>query len=324
MRKLCSTVLLLTLLMGIPGRLWGAPIRVSFLDQGAALEQTVETLRARGCTEDAIDAFSRAVRHYYRVPLHVDTSTFPLSTDGFFTFDSGARLVSALPHRLYQTSHPFEINCFDTALLLAADGLSTNMAPDSLERPFLATYADEHERLRLQLVASPRDAVAVMYPDWYTNTVRQITGTSRTDSQVCLTACFNAYHPLPLAAQEQNLKEVLMDALRSQWAGDGLSFGEQISIVLLHNVSLEKHFFITTHIGLLLPHEDGYVYLEKAGGSGPFFRIDISDLSDLADYYAFFSSEEMQRTYPRSFMTINDRSIYELTPSRTVSSRVSP
>jgi hypothetical protein len=55
--------------------------------------------------------------------------------------------------------------------------------------------------------------------------------------------------------------------------------------VLCHEL-WPNRWMTTTHAGILV-HEGGQqVYLEKAGGSGPFVRLDFSRPRDLADWLA--------------------------------------
>ena len=45
-------------------------------------------------------------------------------------------------------------------------------------------------------------------------------------------------------------------------------------------------------------------YVETAGGFGPFLRIDMDDLSELATYYGTVVSSVQRTIYDRHFMTV--------------------
>ncbi len=135
----CRHALAILLLCAAPGPLAAAPVRVSFLDTEAAREDTLSVFARAGCDTNHLAALRQAITHYYRTPLALDTSAFPPATDGFREFASIGDFVAALgTNRLSFLDHPFELNCFDTALLLAGPEMDVKMDLHSCNGPFLA------------------------------------------------------------------------------------------------------------------------------------------------------------------------------------------
>lgn len=92
---------------------------MSFLDHPAILSDTTNLLHKAGASDAAITAFVAAVTHYYSAPSTLDASRFPQAVSGVHHFDSAASLVRALPHRLCETRHPYEVNCFFPVVTLS-------------------------------------------------------------------------------------------------------------------------------------------------------------------------------------------------------------
>ena len=82
-----------------------------------------------------------------------------------------------------------------------------------------------------------------------------------------------------------------------------------MQIVLLHSVDITNRLVFTGHAGILLKTTDGYTYIEKAGGCGPFVMLDVKDIDDLAIYYGTIVSSINQGHYNVSFLTVNDATI---------------
>jgi hypothetical protein len=68
---------------------------------------------------------------------------------------------------------------------------------------------------------------------------------------------------------------------------------------------------ITDHAGVLFRYNGGYIYLEKAGGSGPFVRLDFKDKTDLTPWLAAAFLNPMPPEGHR-FATFNADSIVNL------------
>src|SRR5439155_1184535 len=90
----------------------------------------------------------------------------------------------------------------------------------------------------------------------------------------------NLVHALPYPLSETVQKEVWA-ALRSDWRRTKLEFPTNCQVVLNHMADVASHMVGTPHAAILFPHDAGYTYLEKAGGPGPFVRLDFKDKSDL-------------------------------------------
>jgi hypothetical protein len=71
---------------------------------------------------------------------------------------------------------------------------------------------------------------------------------------------------------------------------------------------------MTVHAGLLFYHHDGFTYIEKNGGIGPFVRLDFSSKRDLLTW---LSRSQYQSDPPekgkrfRIFVTFNQDEIDE-------------
>ena len=125
-----------TLVTGLSFALWlhgtalADSIRVSFLNDQAALQDTLKFLKESGCGADSIAGFRQAVEHYNSTELAFSVTGFPRVRDGFYHFRSVSQLLSALPSRLCDVSHPFELNCFDTVILVGGGELRSDWSPD--------------------------------------------------------------------------------------------------------------------------------------------------------------------------------------------------
>ena len=96
-------------------------VRLSFLDNDAVLDSTAKFLKRGGCNEDGVFSFVKAVKAYNSTPLQVDLNGFPHAAQGVITFQSVTQLVGALHHKLRDTPHAFEINCYDTVFDLTEE-----------------------------------------------------------------------------------------------------------------------------------------------------------------------------------------------------------
>jgi hypothetical protein len=70
-----------------------------------------------------------------------------------------------------------------------------------------------------------------------------------------------------------------LKTLLASWRNDGIAFPESFEIILCHEAKFP--FVLTTHAGILFPRIRGFSYIEKAGGSGPFVRLEIRNKEDL-------------------------------------------
>src|ERR1044072_7016322 len=123
----------------LTGRVEAGSVRISFLNDAAALENTTEVLRNSGCNRSAISTFCRFVDMYYTNGFDLDRSRFSKSQGGFYSFPTMTNLVEALPHRLCDTEHLWSLNCFDAVIILSAGELSTRLQPDENYGPFIVS-----------------------------------------------------------------------------------------------------------------------------------------------------------------------------------------
>jgi hypothetical protein len=100
-----------------------------------------------------------------------------------------------------------------------------------------------------------------------------------------------------------------MEALRASWARQSMSFPERFEVVQCHEVNFPQRWFVTAHAGLLFPRERGYTYIEKAGGSGPFVRLDFADRAMLLTWFGGMFRGAERLGYTHHFATFNDKKI---------------
>jgi hypothetical protein len=283
-----------------------ATVRASFFSDRAALHDTLDVLRDGGCTREATGTFQREVERYTSSPFDFDFGKVPKSHAGFYAFESAPALVAALPHQLADTQHAYEINCFDAIIALAGDSLRTSVRPDDLAGPYLVPYTPTNGSFTILPRATARDAFTLAYPEWYRDATKDALPKSMRDSRVSLTATLVRCHMLPQSTTEGGLARGVMDALTASWARQSMSFPQRFEIVLCHQVSFPQRWFVTVHAGLLFPRQRGYTYIEKAGGSGPFVRLDFEDRAALLTWLGGMFRGAERLGYTHHFATFND------------------
>ena len=74
---------------------------------------------------------------------------------------------------------------------------------------------------------------------------------------------------------------------------------------------------ITDHGGVLIPHEDSYTYFEKAGGSGPFIRLDFTSRDELIPYLECYIRDAKTHGDMTAFLlTFNDKEVKQIWPEQ--------
>lgn len=290
-------------------------VRISFLADTNALADTVALVRSNGCSEENCAAFARAVEHYFSTPFDLDLSKCPASTRGFYSFASVSNLMSAVPCPLDEARHPWELNCFDTVILLAGGLLHMNQGPDEKRGTFLAPSRRDltNSVYDIRPEATPRAAFLASYPDWAREVTDQALPSASRDARVCLAAALYRFFRLPEAVTEGALRSAVLAGLRDAWKEEGMTFPQQFEVVLCHEATLPQPFFYTVHTGLLYPRTGGgYTYIEKAGGLGPFVRLDLDSKDSLLIWLAGAFRGVGQPESPRRFVTFNDREIRPL------------
>jgi hypothetical protein len=306
---LITTSITVALLLLLHPSLAATTVRASLLTERAALQDTLGALRRGGCTQEATGTFRRAVERYASSTFALDLGKFPKLREGFCEFESPAGLVAALPHQLADTQHAYEFNCFDTVVALSGDSLRTSVHPDELSGPYLVPHTPTNGAFTILPRATARDAFALAYPDWYRDATQEALPKSMRDARVSLVASLFRCHILPQSTTEDGLARAVMDALQASWARQGLSLPKRFEVVLCREVSLPQRWFVTVHAGLLFPREHGFTYIEKAGGSGPFVRLDFDERAALLTWFGGMFRGAGRLGYSHHFATFNDTRI---------------
>lgn len=308
-----------TTLMLLTGHLFTMPslassIQVSFLDNDNTRESTLGVLQQAGCPASEVDVLRRAIIHYYNTPFNYDTSTFPIRRDGFYTFTSATDFVAALStNRLSAVDHMFEYNCLDAALLAAGHKMEITAEFTATGSPYLTVNTKTNGAEWLVPVASLQDAYNTIYPEWYQSFRTSISGQDQPQKYKTIAASLYQYQTLPLGTDEEHMRDELHQILQKHWSRCGVHFPNNVSMIMLHRARTDCHLAVTDHFGVLVKTQDGYMYLEKTGGRGPFLRIDISDIEDIALYYSTMISPD----YPLNYMTIDYDTIIEVKKTPT-------
>ena len=281
-------------------------MRLSFLNDDGALQNTLDFLKSSGCETDANGGFRRAVERYNSTALQLDLSRFPAAQHGFYSFQSSSQLLAAIPHGFFDVPHPFEFNCFDTVILLGSAQLRANLHPDDQRGGFLAQGLATNRQLLYAHASTAGEAFNLSYPAWYRDASDGYFPSSMADSRICLTAAFYCFHMLPASTASQDVGGQVINILRESWKNQAIEFPSRFQIVLCHQVNLTNHLFATTHAGLLFPIERGYIYIEKSAGVGPFVRLDFGDKADLMAWLALKFDQSMG---DHVFVTFNNSKI---------------
>jgi len=286
-------------------------VHVSFLNDTSALNDTVGILTHSGCGEEAARVFCRIVDSYYAKGLVLDLSKFPERRGGFYSFPTMKSLLAALPHRLCDTDHPWDINCFDTVIVLASDKLSAGLQPDENYGPFMVSKILTNGEEAITFTATAREAFELINSQWYRDWTDTVIPSGMQDTRICLTAELFRWHLLPKSTTDGTMEENVWAALRSDWRRAALRFPQGFQVVLTHKGDLQFHSICTHHAGLLLSRGKGYAYLEKAGGKGPFVRLDFDDRDELMPWMSGVFGER-ERESGGLFVTFNDTDIVRL------------
>ena len=280
-----------------------ATVRVSFLDTRAARENTLQAFARAGGNPENIAALRKAIRHYYRTPLALDTSSFPRACNGFYSFPGIGDFIAAVgTNQLSFLAHPFELNCYDTALLLAGPEMDATADLHAQDAPWLAIQVSTNYSEWLEPVISLGDIDAIAHPPGYVSFMQEIAQFEFPEKHRLLNAILYQFHTLPKDTSAETIAAETQAALHRHWQRCGVRFPGKVSLVLLHRARTDYHLVVTDHAAVLLKQDNGWLYLEKTGGRGPFLRIDVRDLRDIATYYSTVTWPD----YPFNFMSVND------------------
>ena len=291
-----------------------APIKISFLDNEDAIKQTTEFLLAKGCDQESVDSFRRVVDWYNSTPTDLDLEKFPPRETGFYSFQSVSNLVEALARPLIYTYHQNQLNCFDTAILLAGSLTQTKLKPDDLAGPFLAPSTLTNNEVRPVIVATPQDAFDVICPKWWQETSKTIFTNFLQSKRICLTAALDSFYILPRSTTKEDLGQRLLQTLRLSWERHGIVFPREMEIVICYDVKFvdgKSPQAVSSHVGLLFRNQEHYVFIEKLGMSAPYVRFDFKDKRDLS----FWLRAEIEAIMDKGeflFASFNDGEIEDL------------
>jgi uncharacterized protein DUF4300 len=262
-----------------------APIKISFLDNEDAIKQTTEFLLAKGCDQESVRSFRRVIDWYNSTPTDLDLKKFPQRENGFYSFQSVSNLVEALPHPLIYTRHQYELNCFDTMILLAGNLIQTKLQPDEIAGPFLVPATKTNHVMMTEVAATPRDAFNEIWPSFWLEATKNAFSETMQNKRICLTTAFDSYYYLPLSTTKENFGDRLLQMLRSRWKQQEVKFPKNIKIVICYNAMLDAPQNIanalSSHVGLLFQNREQYVFIEKLGVSAPYVQIDFNSKKDI-------------------------------------------
>jgi hypothetical protein len=285
------------------------PLRLSFLMDESARRDTLTLLKQHGFRAGNIRRFSQEVERYYASPFVLDRTRFPAPEDGFYHLESVEELVGLFDKPLCETEHAFEFNCFDAVIALAMPQLESRIKVDQLMGPILVPHTTTNGTALTLPVATARDAFNQAYPEWYREFSANIFPTSLECGRVALTAALNRVHVLRISTDEANLQPAVREALQRDWRDHRLRFPSNAQIVLCHLVYFPGRWLRTSHAGVLMQNGQGYTYIEKAGGAGPFVRIDVPERAELMPWFAATFRKARAEGHTHLFVTFNDAEI---------------
>lgn len=301
-----------------------SPIRLSFLNHTGTVQDTLDQLEIAGCGENALKGFRNLIhRQQLRLQIKPDVERNPDGTDMFYFDAPGQLYAKGAPSyselvQWHTRPNQHALTCFDQALLLLRDG------------PVFAGQAIEHfptkhfRRLELSSKGGVKQfkpltlefsgtvsGEDVLSPNLSYLMMTQLESRSTNELNLALSLRVARAIPSHYANTELALTQ-LFEKKMEWWKRDGLVFSEKVKVVLCHFVDLRGKYVGADHIGLLLPKESGWMYLEKNGSMNPIVRIDFDQLEQLVDFMALMFEED--RKDPRSplhaaafMISINDQ-----------------
>lgn len=312
MKAWLHSLLLCVLLAGLTTQAQAGSVRISFLQDAQSLADTASILQSNGAPKASLEAFQKAVRHYYATPFKLDTTKFPAPAQGFYHFDSVDAFLSALPtNGLECADHNPGINCYDTVICLAGDRMKCSLDITDKHRCGVR-YRLTNEIINITWASSVTQALHVAYPEDYNKARLLVTGQKWSDAQKCISIALSLVASLPPFTYQWNLRRAVFDTLKLHWARHHVQFGKGLQVVLLHNAAPAARYMDTVHAGLLIKQASGFTYIEKQGPKDLFFRMDFKDISDLLKFHEL-KIRDIRSKYPvYSFITLNDEQILEI------------
>jgi hypothetical protein len=300
------------LLVGLSvGNADAGAFRVSFLDDPVSIESTTNFLLHQGCDQRTVNSFCRALSEYDSETSDLNLARFPRKTDGFYAFESVTDVVEALDRPLIYVRHRGGLNCFDADCLLSANFIRFRLSPDDIGGPFLMQHTMTNGDVGLALTVTPRDAFDVARPAWAIEATKGLFDATLETNRMNFTAAFETFNFFPGGTTPEALPAVMFKTLKLGWERCGVVFPKQAKIIIFHSASLKEHNSVSTHAGILFTNDGRYLYLEKAGPSGPYVRLDFDDINDLFVWYKVaIKPNSDQGNF--LFATLNDERIYPL------------
>jgi hypothetical protein len=306
-----SNFLLYAILLFAVVEVGAGEVRLSFIDTAEAKAGTLRVLKEAGISEDGREAFEWAVRDYYAEDLKIAVRGAERTRAGEYRFPSMEALVEGIPKPLCEVNHARGVNCFDTVFMLLGEQARIDLTLNSLRGPFFGIVV-ESDSLSIRPTANPADAFLLTNPEWYRDlSAKYFPKRELFERRVCLTAAMFTSYPLPIPTETNRLSEVALDVLKARWRGFGLKVEGGLKIVLGHEVNFPGRYFVTGHAGLLVRNSDGWMYLEKAGGAGPFVRMDIDDPAELRAWFKGLYPKP-KNGYTHFLFSLNDEKMFEV------------
>ena len=285
-------------------------VRLSFLNGEQALNETTQLLSTNGCRATGITAFQKAVKQYYATGFNLNLSKFPPAQSEIYSFQSTTQLLATLPHPLRLTEHAWDFNCYDTVIVASDGQLLVGSQPDDIAGIFLApAITTNYSRINLP-VATARDAFNFSVPAW--SRVLEIIPPALADRRVSLTAALYSNYLLPVSTSEENLNRRFLQTVQASWKRQAITFPSSFEIVLCHTVWLPQQQCGTIHAGLLFTHQDGFTYLEKDSGNGPFVRLELKSKADLIEWLSSKIDRQKRDSGAYFLATFNDTRVERL------------
>lgn len=309
-----KSFLLLLLLLAVES-LHAAPVKISFLDNTEATQQTLELLASKGCNQYSVNMFSNVLNWYNAGSTDLDLKKFPKREHGFYSFLSVSNLTGAFQKPLIYTYHQSELNCFETVILLAGNLIQTTLQPDDVNAgPFVVPKSLTNNVVAPKGAATPRDAFALIVPKWWMDMSKDVFNDP--DKRICLTVALDSFYLLPKSTTPQNAGAWLLKAVQASWKREGIEFPKAMQVVICYDMTLDEqgNRTVASHVGLLFKSGDKYVFLEKNGNSAPYVQFDFSDLNDLYQWLYWEIHPTMDR-HDLLFAIFNDnknQSVVEL------------
>src|ERR1043166_6214647 len=142
-------------------------VQISFLEDDAVIEETLTIFDRAGCPKESLAVFDRSVRWYNSTRIMSKLPNSSATKSGFQDFDSMTNLLGALPFRLPDAPHEFQLNCFDSVVLLAGGELKHGLAVDSAAGPFAVNCIMTNGRVSARWATTPLEAFNCSYGTWY-------------------------------------------------------------------------------------------------------------------------------------------------------------